>query len=168
MDLVKFKARSKAKRAPLTEFLAKFDIVVPPDMDAIASKANEEVWKEIDCTTCANCCKTMSPTFSPKDIKRIAAHLQMKPNEFKEKYLYKEEETGDWMNKQQPCQFLENNMCTIYDVRPDDCAGFPHHHLKPFDMYNDMYRDNLKHCPATLLLVEKVKAAVERKWDMNG
>eukprot|EP01030_Chromulinospumella_sphaerica_P014315 gene14315-biopygen12545 len=110
----------------------------------------------------------MSPTFSLKDIKRIAAHLNMKPNEFKEKYLYKEEETGDWMNKQQPCQFLENNMCTIYEVRPDDCAGFPHHHLKPFDLYNDMYRDNMKHCPATLMLVEKVKQAVERKWDMNG
>lgn len=168
MDLEKFRARAKNKRTQLTEFLAKFDRLVPPEMDEITDKANAETWKKINCIECANCCKTMSPTFSQKDIKRIAAHLDMKPAEFREKWLYKEKETGDWMNRTQPCQFLQDNMCTIYEVRPDDCAGFPHHHLKPFDLYNDMYRDNMKHCPATLMLVERVKLAVEKKYDMDA
>ena len=167
MNLAKFKARSKEKRASLTAFLKKFDKVVPPDMEAIVAQADAAMWQKTDCMKCANCCKTMSPTFSAADITRIAAHLGMKPKEFRDKWLYKEEETGDWMNKLQPCQFLQNNMCTIYDVRPADCAGFPHHHLQPFDLYNDMYAENIKHCPATLRLVENVKKAVERKYDMD-
>jgi len=118
--------------------------------------------------SCANCCKTMSPTFSVKDIARISKHLGIKPKEFKDKWLYEEKETGDWMNKTQPCQFLVDNMCSIYEVRPEDCAGFPHHHLKPFDLYNDMYKTNIVHCPATLTLVEMVKTAVEKKYDMSG
>jgi uncharacterized protein len=168
MDLVKFRATAKRRKKSLTAFLKKFDTVVPTDIDAIAAKADASMWKKTNCMSCANCCKTMSPTFSAKDISRIAKHLDMKPKEFKEKWLYQEKETGDWMNRSQPCQFLVDNMCSIYEVRPDDCAGFPHHHLKPFDLYNDMYAANMMYCPATLTLVETVKKAVEKKYNMNG
>ena len=30
----------------------------------------------------------MTPTFTPKDLKRISAHLEMSVSEFKEKWLY--------------------------------------------------------------------------------
>ena len=53
----------------------------------LAEKLNTEVWQEVDCLTCANCCKTMTPTFTNKDIRRISAHLNMKPFEFKELLL---------------------------------------------------------------------------------
>jgi len=46
-----------------------------------------EVWKEIDCLTCANCCKTMTPTYTTADIKRISAHFNQTPQEFKDKWL---------------------------------------------------------------------------------
>ncbi|MCD6012072.1 MAG: hypothetical protein K0Q79_1934 [Flavipsychrobacter sp.] len=165
MDLKKFRATSARKRKPLTAFLLKLDKIVPEDMPKLVAKVDATVWKDVNCMECANCCKTMTPTFTKKDIKRISAHLDMQPKEFIDKWLMKEEDTGDMVNKTQPCQFLVNNMCSIYEVRPIDCAEFPHHNKKPFDLYNETFKNNLPHCPATLTLVDRLKKAVEKEYE---
>ena len=118
------------------------------------------VWKETDCLSCANCCKKMTPTFTQKDIKRISAHLTMTPQEFKDKWLYYEKKDKDWMNTKQPCQFLDlkSNMCSIYAVRPDDCAGFPHLTKKKMVDYIHVHQQNIEYCPATYKMVEKMMA----------
>jgi hypothetical protein len=97
----------------------------PKNINAIVDAVDTAVWKEIDCLSCANCCK-MTPTFTNVDIKRIAAHFNIKVEEFKDKWLRYDKKDGDWVNVQQPCQFLnlENNMCSIYEVRPSDCSDF--------------------------------------------
>ena len=127
-------------------------------------EADKEVWQRTDCLDCANCCKTMSPTYTREDLRRISKHLGMTEAAFKEKWLYKDK-TGDWMNVKQPCQFLDlqTNMCHIYAVRPRDCAGFPHHSKKKMNAdYIHMYKQNVEYCPATYRLVsavfDKVKA----------
>ena len=89
----------------------------------------------------------------------------MTPKAFTEKWLLKEEDTGDWVNKLQPCQFLVNNMCSIYEVRPKDCAEFPHHNKRPFDAYNDTFKNNLDKCPATFVLVERLMKKVEAEYE---
>lgn len=167
MDLKKFSVSVSRKKKKLAAFLEKLDHIVPVDMPKLVAKTDAEVWRDVSCMECANCCKTMSPTYSRADLLRISAHVGMKPEAFKKKWLYKEEDTGDWMNKSVPCQFLVGNMCSIYEVRPKDCAEFPHHHKKPFDLYNEMYTANLKHCPATFTLIERLKKAVEKEyhWD---
>lgn len=165
MDLRKFKARASRKKGKLTAFLQKLDEIVPPDLAKLVTETDVTVWRDVDCTTCANCCKTMTPTFRGADIKRIAAHLGMTPRAFKEKWLLKEDDTGDWVNVTQPCQFLADNKCSIYDVRPKDCAEFPHHYKRPFDLYNDTFIQNLHRCPATFTLVERLKKRVEEEYE---
>lgn len=166
MDLEKFAANAARKKKSLSKFLDQLDELLPPDLQEIVDKADAKVWAETDCTSCANCCKTMTPTFSKRDITTIAAHLNMTVREFRDKWLYKEKESGDWVNTTQPCQFLAtNNMCSIYEVRPADCAEFPHHNKKPFDDYNTMFKTNMMHCPATLALVYKVKKVVKRAYE---
>lgn len=165
MDLKKFKITANRKKKSLSLFLDKLDVIVPTDMPELVDRLDKKVWKETDCMKCANCCKTMTPTFTRTDIRRISAHLDMKPKEFVDKWLEKEEETGDWVNKTQPCQFLKNNMCSIYEVRPADCAEFPHHNKKPFDLYNEMFKTNILHCPATLNLVDRLKKVVEKEYE---
>ncbi len=165
MDLEKFRARAARKKKDLTAFLNKLDEIVPVGMPEVVAKADEKVWQEIDCTQCANCCKTMTPAFSKADIIRIATHLRMRPSDFRDKWLKKEESSGDWVNTTQPCQFLVDNKCSIYAVRPSDCAEFPHHNKKPFDEYNETFKNNLVHCPATLNLVERLKKVVERDFE---
>jgi len=146
-------------------FLTRLETVKPRGLDTIVKVADKEVWKETDCLQCANCCKTMTPTFTTADIKRISAHFGQTPDEFKEKWLYKERSTGDWMNKKQPCQFLnlKTNKCSIYSIRPADCAGFPHHTKRHFTEWVHVYKQNVEYCPATFRLVEKIMDRVEKK-----
>lgn len=158
-----FKRQVKKYRSIYRRFLTKMEKQPPRGLDKIAAETDKEVWKEVDCLACANCCKTMTPTYTPADIKRIAAHLKMTAEEFKNKWLYKERSTGDWMNKKTPCQFLDlkTNMCSIYAVRPADCAGFPHHTKKHFKEWVHVYKQNVEYCPATFKLVERMKEKVE-------
>ena len=165
MDLKKFRITAARKKKSLSVFLDKFDELVPEDLPELVSRVDATVWRDTNCMECANCCKTMTPTFTKADVKRISAHLDMKPKEFMDKWLIKEEDSGDWINKTQPCQFLADNKCSIYEVRPADCAEFPHHNKKPFDLYNETFKNNLIHCPATLTLIARLKKVVEKEYE---
>jgi Fe-S-cluster containining protein len=164
MDIAAFTTRAKREKQTLSIFLDKLDEIVPEGMEEVVAKVDAEVWQEIDCTTCANCCKTMTPVFTKEDVVRISTHLRMSPASFRNKWL-KKDETKQWVNTTQPCQFLVDNKCSIYEVRPSDCAEFPHHNKKPFDEYNTTFKNNLVHCPATLMMVEKLKKVVERDFE---
>ncbi len=131
VNLRSFRQQVSRSRRRMRNFLTRLEKKAPPGLQQVVAEADKEAWRHTDCLDCANCCKTMSPTYTRKDIRRISEHLGMSQRAFREKWLYKDK-TGDWMNVKQPCQFLDlkTNMCNIYEVRPRDCAGFPHHHKK--------------------------------------
>ncbi|HEY0299128.1 MAG TPA: YkgJ family cysteine cluster protein [Arachidicoccus sp.] len=162
IDLEKFEIESEKKRKAYRSFITKLENQAPQGLDKIAVEIDQEVWKEIDCLSCANCCKKMTPTFTQHDIKRISSFLRMNPKTFKEKWLKQEKGDTDWVNISQPCQFLDltTNMCSIYEVRPADCAGFPHFTKKKAVDYLHIHKQNIAYCPATLKFIELLK---ERK-----
>lgn len=137
-------------------------------VDSVAVALNKKAFKAIDCLSCANCCKTMSPTYNKADVKRIAKHLGMSFNQYHEKYLYKDE-SGDYMNKKEPCQFLrKDNKCSIYPVRPRDCSGFPHTHNRDFKLFiAQTHIQNIEYCPATMYIVENMFDLVMEKTQVN-
>lgn len=147
----------------LRRFLSKIEKNPPKDLDKVAVLVSETVWRQVDCLSCANCCKTMSPTFTLKDVKRIAAHLGISTVSFREKYLIMEKKSKDWVTKKQPCQFLglNNNMCSIYEVRPADCSAFPHLTKKKMVDYMHVHKQNVEYCPATFKMVERMKIVIE-------
>jgi len=156
--LKEFKKNSKKNKSKFKRFLSKIEKNPPKKINKITVMADMEVWPVVDCLECANCCKTMTPTYLSSDIKRIATHLQMSPKDFKSKWLVKDD-GGDWINKSTPCQFLNltDNKCSIYPFRPKDCSGFPHHKKKPMVDYIHVYKQNLEYCPATYKLIENLK-----------
>lgn len=162
VNLRSFKQRVRHQKKRFRSFLTRLENNPPPNLDKLAEKADREVWEETDCLSCANCCKTMSPTFNTKDIRRISAHFDMSPKQFKEKWLFFDKKDKDWMNRKQPCQFLDltTNMCSIYAIRPDDCAGFPHLTKKKMTDYMHVHKQNIAYCPATFKMVEKMKILV--------
>jgi len=174
MDKPKINLRSFRKLAirnkrRFRNFISRLEKSKAKNLQLITLEANELAWAETDCLTCANCCKTMTPTFTPKDISRISAHLNMTRKAFRDKWLYKDP-SGDWINKKQPCQFLDlkTNLCGIYEVRPDDCAGFPHHSTKKIAEYGHVFRQNVEFCPATYRLVEFMQAGLaDGKWELK-
>lgn len=165
MDLGAILKAANRDKKKLTAFLQKFDEIVPPDLSEIVAQEDEKVWQEVDCMNCANCCKTMTPIFTPEDIDRIALHLNMSAEAFFDQYLEVEADTGSTVNKILPCVFLVDNKCSIYEVRPIDCAEFPHHNKRPFDDYNDTFIQNVYRCPATYDLVKRLKERIESEYD---
>ncbi|HEY8733922.1 MAG TPA: YkgJ family cysteine cluster protein [Puia sp.] len=150
-------------------FLTRLEKNAPGNLHLITLEANEIAWSKTDCLDCANCCKTMSPTYTQKDITRISKFLGMTKSAFKDKWLYRDR-TGDWMNIKQPCQFLDlkTNLCGVYEVRPRDCAGFPHHGTKKIKEYGHMYKQNVEFCPATYRLVESMQEGISNgKWELK-
>jgi Fe-S-cluster containining protein len=162
VDVLRFKQRAYRKKKMLAGFMKKLGKVKPKGIQAIIKKANKEAFEEIDCLGCANCCKTMTPTYTHKDIRRISAHLGMTKEAFFDKWLEVRDD-GDICNRFNPCQFLgKDNKCSIYAVRPDDCSGFPHHVKRDFyyQVEEGTYIENLHRCPATLRFVEKIHESI--------
>jgi len=160
-----FRLKVKRNKKQFRTFLTKLENNPPRGLHKMMVEADRQVWGETDCLTCGNCCKTMTPTYSEKDMKRISAHLNMTVEEFKDKWLYKQRSTGDWLNKNTPCQFLDlkTNMCSIYEVRPSDCAGFPHFSRKKMVYYMHVHQQNLEYCPATYRMVEKMMEKLKQQ-----
>ena len=44
-------------------------------LDAIVHRLNNEISSKIDCTTCANCCKEIQPTFTKKILQKLQTTL---------------------------------------------------------------------------------------------
>lgn len=163
VNLRAFKKKAAKTKSVLRRFLSKVEKNPPRGIEKMTAELEREVWQEVDCLTCANCCKTMTPTFNAADLRRISAHFGQTVDEFKKQWLYKEKGgAGDWLNKKEPCQFLnlEDNKCSIYPIRPADCAGFPHLPKKLKD-YVHVHKQNIEYCPATYRLVEKMKSRME-------
>jgi hypothetical protein len=56
-------------------------------VDRIALELHQEAFSIVDCTKCANYCRTLRVVVTDDDIPRIAAHLGMAPDEFITTYL---------------------------------------------------------------------------------
>lgn len=158
VNLRSFKQRVHHNKRSFRRFLTKLENKPPKGLKDLATRIEKEVWREVDCLSCANCCKTMTPIYTQQDIKRISTHFGLTENEFKTKWLRREKAGDrDWLNKTEPCQFLDltSNKCSIYEIRPADCAGYPHLSKKMKD-YGHVYKQNIECCPATYKLVEKM------------
>jgi uncharacterized protein len=162
-----FKKSLRINQRRYRSFLTRLERHRIPGIEKIRAEADTEAWKQTDCLTCANCCRSMTPTFTKQDLERIAPHFKMTVEEFKDKWLHKDR-NGDWMNRKQPCQFLnlKDNKCSIYAIRPADCAGFPHHTKKNMDDYMHVYKQNVEYCPATYKWVELMKERIEADYNL--
>ncbi|MHB8259734.1 MAG: YkgJ family cysteine cluster protein [Bacteroidia bacterium] len=157
MDLDSFSKKSKAQSASNKVFLKKLKQKKIRNLDTLFHTAHENAFEQIDCLTCANCCKTTSPIFYQKDIERMAKRLRMKPFEFIEKYL-KIDEDNDYVLKQAPCPFLgTDNYCSVYEDRPTACREYPHTNRKNMFQVLDLTYRNTLVCPAVLKIVDEVK-----------
>jgi hypothetical protein len=131
----------------------------PAHLDTLVHALHAEAFEEIDCLTCANCCKTTSPAIYETDIEKLARSLRIKPSEVIEKYLRKDED-GDWVMKTSPCPFLlEDNRCLVYEDRPRACRTYPHTDRKKVSQLLDLSFQNSFICPA----VQQIFEGLEKK-----
>lgn len=153
----KIKQYASGNRASLTVFFAKLKRNKPKDLDAIVHQYHDEVFSEINCLSCANCCKTISPVLYETDIARLAGFLKMKIPVFKDSYIQIDED-GDYVFRQSPCPFLlHDNHCIVYSSRPKACREYPHTNRKRFYQILDITFKNVSVCPAVFMIIEKLR-----------
>lgn len=118
---------------------------------------HDEVFDEIDCLECANCCKSLGPRITDRDIERIAKSQRMKPSEVIDQYL-KIDEDNDYVFKEMPCPFLAgDNYCLIYEQRPKACREYPHTDRKKFYQLRKITLENSSTCPAVFEILKRLR-----------
>lgn len=147
MDLENFRIKSKSEYLSHKRVKGKLAKLKSKVLDAKFNEAHVEKFKETDCLSCANCCKTTSPIFLQSDIDRLARHFRMKSSEFIDQYLIRDED-GDNVLKSSPCPFLdENNACFVYEERPKACREYPHTNRKNMHGILNLTLNNTQVCP---------------------
>lgn len=156
-DLKKAQDQSKSNKS----FLQKLKKKRPKDLDDQFHALHEEVFAEIDCLECANCCKTTSPIFQMSDIERLAKTFKMKVAEFIDTYLRLDED-NDYVLTSSPCPFLgADNKCIVYDSRPKACREYPHTDRKRMYQITNLTFKNTLVCPAVSRIIDLLKTHYE-------
>lgn len=146
----------KNNRKEVDGFFRKLQQKKPKDLDSRFHDLHDEVFSEIDCLQCANCCSTTSPIFRDVDIDRIAKKFKITNSNFEDQYL-KVDEDNDKVLKSSPCTFLgADNKCFIYDIRPQACREYPHTDRKRMYQILNLTKKNMEICPAVSRIVQRM------------
>ncbi len=157
IDIERLKLQAQNKAAENKVFFTKLRKKKPKQLDGIVHQLHEEVFEEVNCLECANCCKSISPIIIDKDIERMAKHLKMKVADVVDSYLQIDAD-NDYVFKETPCPFLmPDNYCMIYESRPRACREYPHTDRKRFYQILNLTLKNTHYCPAVYEVTERLK-----------
>jgi len=162
-DLKKIEELSEANHEAnlkFRSFLKGYDATIE-EIDGVVHELYEWISSEIDCTTCANCCRKTRLVLDKRDIRRFSKGLNIPSPDFHATYLTPKEESEGFVFKQTPCPFLKDNLCSHYDFRPDVCRSFPHLHKKEFVFRLWNVVGNCSICPIVFNVYEHLK---EELW----
>lgn len=135
------------------KYLGKFS---NKNFDHVVADFHDEVFAEIDCLKCGNCCRTIGPKMSGPEIKRACKAVGLVEKNFIKESLIRDEELG-WLVAVMPCPFLqEDNTCSIYGTRPRDCDDFPYTRERSVQKSLGRLAFNTEFCPAAYLIAEKI------------
>lgn len=110
-----------------------------------------------NCLECGNCCRSLGPRITDKDVERLSKSLRIKAVDFIATYL-KIDEDGDMVFKSMPCPFLgADNYCAVYESRPKACREYPHTDRKKFYQIYMLSVTNASTCPIVYEVMEEIK-----------
>ena len=158
-DLIQIRLLGEKKR-PENERLRRF-LKVHHHSDRNLRHIAEQIEGEIDCTQCANCCKQATATVTERDVERLARYLRIAPAKFREDYTALSQEEGRILRRtaENGCVFLDGNLCSVYDARPDTCQRFPHLVRGQGSLASRMWQmiDRACYCPIVYNTLESFK-----------
>ncbi len=119
----------------------------------------QNVEDSIDCTACANCCRVATTQVTERDAGHLSRFLGMKLDEFWETYTEETEEGRILKRNENGCVFLDGNLCSVYDARPQTCELFPHLTKGNGSLLSRMWHmsDRAVYCPIVFNTLEQFK-----------
>jgi len=151
-----FKKRAECKKEKFRKTLGQLKKLQDSQVDKTFHEAHEKAFAQIDCLTCAFCCRFVGPRLTKTDIKRAASGLRMKEAEFESTYL-RIDEDQDFVFKSMPCPFLgADNYCSIYEDRPKACREYPHTDRRKMKQIFNLTLVNSACCPAVEKILDEI------------
>ena len=127
-------------------------------IDSVVTTIATAVTAQIDCTTCANCCKTLHPDLQSHEIDTLAQHLSITPQNFVSRYTNNTNATSNNCHfKKKPCAFLYKDKCTVYSLRPLSCEDFPNLHKPNFKYRYKRIMEFYNMCPIIYNTIQQLK-----------
>lgn len=161
MDISKLNEEAK-KQKPLWVRYFKKNKKSIEKMDVQIHALHDRYSAEIDCLSCGNCCRSLGPRITDKDVDRLAKHLRMKAVDFISQYL-RTDEDGDLVFKTMPCPFLgADNYCAVYENRPKACREYPHTDRKKFYQIYMLSVENASTCPIVYKVLQDLTGESEK------
>jgi Fe-S-cluster containining protein len=157
-DLVQIKRLGEKQRGENQRFRVwmKRHNFVERRFKSIASTTEEA----IDCTTCANCCRVATTQVTDRDVLRLARHLGVSVDDCLKTYTVETQEEGRILQRgDNGCVFLEGNLCSVYEARPQTCELFPHLVKGAGSLLSRMWHmaDRAVYCPIVFNTLEEFK-----------
>ena len=96
-------------------------------LDAFVDQVAEPIIAAIDCTQCANCCRSLDVYLVEDDARRLANGLTIPLDEIETRYVdHDTADVDEWSKfRQKPCVFLDGKRCSVYNHRPETCRTYP-------------------------------------------
>ena len=165
VDLVQIRQLARRKEDEnfdFRQFLKNRCDLESDEIDQQVVEITRRVWANIDCTTCANCCREVTPTFSEKEVDRVAHRLGIERQELIDTYLERSEADSEnpWQTRVTPCPFLKDNRCSIYEDRPADCSGYPYLYHPNFVFRTLGMVERTFTCPIVYEVMEELKKSL--------
>ena len=120
----------------------------------------QQVEEAIDCTQCANCCRVATTPVSERDADALARFLGIRVIDFLRDYTVESSDEGRILKRNENgCVFLEGNLCSVYDARPQTCQLFPHLVKGNGSLLRRMWHmpDRAVYCPIVFNTLESFK-----------
>ena len=122
----------------------------PDNIDGIVQALSQKYFALIDCTQCANCCRSLQTEFKKSELHTIAKTLGQSIAEFEKHFM-----SEGMVNP--PCPMLDGKVCSIYENRPEVCRSFPHLEKPHFTSRLMGVVDNVAVCPIAFNAYEELK-----------
>lgn len=153
-------ARSAAGHAEIIKKMRHLSKLNKSGFDKMVHAFHDEVFAEIDCMKCANCCRNLGPRFRETDIKLLCKATGENIKAFKAKYLKADDEGIGYVLKELPCPFQNDDLtCSEYELRTLSCVEFPHTKEKNVQKHLVRLAHNSLVCPAAFLIIERIMRA---------
>lgn len=149
--------KSRTKRAETMRKMRHLSRMNRKGFDRMVHDIHDEVFAEIDCRKCGECCRNLGPVFRNSDIKLICSAIGLGDKAFMDTYLEQDPDGVGFILKRLPCPFQEeDNACSIYEERPLACSNFPHTQSVNIQRKLVGLALDSQFCPAAFLICERI------------
>ena len=131
----------------------------PDNIDHIVKALSQKYFALIDCTQCANCCRSLQTEFKKSELHTIAKALGQSIKAFERQFM-----SEGKVNP--PCPMLNGKLCSIYETRPEVCRSFPHLEQPDFTHRLIGVIETVAICPIAFNAFEDLKAKLG--WTRRG